>query len=143
TMLLEDSDTIEIEIEGLTPCTEFDQYEIIDALTLGNAVLDVQFINGYLPEPGDFRIIFDNTFVGSVNGIFNDVDDSDLAEGATLMLSGYELESTYIGGDGDNDIVLTLLSCPELTTTHTPVNQEEDIVSDCEYEFTWTEPTFT
>src|SRR5690606_24899939 len=136
-MLLDSSDTIEIEIEGLTACTEYDQYEIIDALTLGNAQLDVQFTNGYLPEPGNSWMIFDNTFVGAVNGTFDG-----LAEGATFTVAGYEIEITYIGGNG-NDIVLTVTGCPELTTADTPVNQEEDIVSDCEYEFIWTEPTFT
>src|SRR5690606_16314418 len=118
TMLLDDSDTIEIEIEGLTACTLFDQYEIIDALTLGDAQLDVQFTNGYLPEPNDSWMIFDNTFVGAVNGTFNG-----LAEGGTFIVDGYELEITYLGGNG-NDIVLTVVSCPELTTTDVATNQE-------------------
>jgi hypothetical protein len=40
-------DTVEIELEGTSACTEYDQYEITGTLDLGGATLDLQFLNNY------------------------------------------------------------------------------------------------
>src|SRR5690606_13342495 len=65
--LADDSDTVEIEIGG---ASTLDKYVILNSLSLGNATLDIKFINEFLPVQGDSWIIFDNTFSGAVNGTF-------------------------------------------------------------------------
>jgi hypothetical protein len=127
---LDGTDTVEIEIDGTTACTEYDQYEITNSLTLGGATLDV--VLGYAPAGGDTFTIFDNTFGGPVNGTF-----AGLPEGEQFVVSGFDFEITYVGGDG-NDIVLTVLftdQC-EFATIPNPPTLTFELNSNCEADAT-------
>jgi hypothetical protein len=65
TFTLTASDDLEIEIDGLIPCTEHDQIQVGTLATLGNATLDV--ILGYAPSVGDEFVIM--TY-GTIDGEF-------------------------------------------------------------------------
>jgi|GEM_PF-2071340 len=132
--LVDDSDTVEIEIGG---ASTLDKYVILNTLSLGNATLDIKFINDFLPVQGDSWIIFDNTFSGAVNGTF-----AGLNENAVFTAEGYQFQVSYTGGDG-NDIIVTVTDCPEISIDNLPENQEADIVAGtCQAIFGWVEPSF-
>ena len=60
--------TLEIEIDGVTPCTEHDQITVVGTANLGGT-LDV--ILGYTPEDGDEIVIVD---AGTLSGTFGTVN---------------------------------------------------------------------
>ncbi|TQV88071.1 immunoglobulin-like domain-containing protein [Aliikangiella coralliicola] len=94
--------SLEIEIEGSTACSEYDQLDITGSVSLGSATLDIDTTN-YTANAGDTFTVIDNDAADSVSGIFNG-----LAEGGQVDQSGYVLTISYQGGDG-NDVTLTTI----------------------------------
>jgi hypothetical protein len=101
-MILTGDDTLEVEIDGGTAGSDYDQWVVNGAVTLGGATLDI--VLGYQPLPGTSFVIIDNDSSDAVNGTF-----AGLAEGATFDIDGLSFGISYVGGDG-NDVVLTVLS---------------------------------
>jgi hypothetical protein len=100
--------TLEIELFGLTPGTEYDQVFVNGLIDLNadsgiGAILDIEL--GFAPEIGDEFIILDNDGDDLINGFF-----AGLSEGAEFFEEYlgllYEFSITYRGFSG-NDIVLT------------------------------------
>jgi hypothetical protein len=95
-----------VEIGGPTPGTQHDQLRIAGRLQLGG-ILDVQFLNGYHPAPGQSFTIIDLTGAGPANGTF-----AGMPEGSNFVVDGVPMQVSYLGGTG-NDVVLTASPVPE------------------------------
>jgi len=102
--------TLEIELFGLTPGTEYDQLFVNGTVDLNadsgiGGILDVEL--GFAPEIGDQFIILDNDEDDWINGTFAGLpEDAAFYEEYLGLL--YEFSITYRGFSGyDNDIVLT------------------------------------
>ena len=89
-----------IDIGGPTVGTGYDQLAVSGAITLGAGLGTLTVNSAYTPVSGDQFIIVRNDAAGAVSGTF-----SGLAEGATVIVDGQNCTITYVGGDG-NDIVL-------------------------------------
>ena len=109
------SATLEIEIDGTTVGTQYDQVDVTGTVDLAGT-LDV--VLGYAPEVGDAFMIIDNDAVDAVSGTF-----SGLAEGGTFSetydSTDYEFKVYYaannVGGLGDgNDVVLEVIPEPSI-----------------------------
>jgi hypothetical protein len=61
-----------IEIGGLVPCTEHDQINVANTLTLNNPTLELVLIDGFEPELGDRFDILD---WGALIGTFGSIDN--------------------------------------------------------------------
>ena len=92
--------TFEVEIEGSTVCTEYDQTDVTGTVDVTGATLDIQLTTFDGIEGAEF-IIINNDGSDDVTGEF-----AGLAEGDTVTAGGVEFEISYAGGDG-NDVVLT------------------------------------
>jgi len=90
----------DVEIDGTTVGTQYDQLNVTGTVSLGNATLNVTL--GFTPSNGDSFTIINNDGSDAVTGTFNG-----LAEGASFMVSGMNFVISYAGGSG-NDVVLTV-----------------------------------
>ena len=104
-LTLNSGDALNIEINGTTACTQFDQFIVNGTVTLGGANLALAL--GYVPSHGDSIKIIDNDMSDAIIGQF--------AEGSTITVSGHTFTINYTGGDG-NDVVLAKCG-PRLQTT--------------------------
>ncbi len=103
-----DNDTFTVEIGGTTPGTaanNHDQINVAGTVTIGgNITLAASTVNGYRPAGGDTIIIINNDGTEAVTGTFNG-----LTEGAIIAASGIDMRISYVGGDG-NDVVLIVVN---------------------------------
>jgi len=97
-----------VELNGTTAGSGYDQLIVDESLDLGSANLNLNL--GFTPSNGDAFTIIDYLSSGAVTGTFNG-----LAEGATFTSGGTQFRITYAGGDG-NDVVLTALVPPTITS---------------------------
>ena len=95
-----DNTTLEIELNGPTVGTEYDQLNVTGGVSLAGApTLDVAL--GFVPPNGtEFTIVRNNTG-SAITGTF-----AGLAEGATFVENTTTFQISYVGGAG-NDVVLT------------------------------------
>ena len=96
-------DTIEIEINGTTPGTDYDQLAVTGMVDITDATLTL--VDGLAADAAintTFTII-DNDGTDAILGNFNG-----LVEGAIIPFNGQSLSISYVGGDG-NDAVLTVV----------------------------------
>jgi len=84
----------------LYPSASSDQLKVTGTVTLEGSLF-AQIPSG-VPVPGQSYVIIDNDGTDPVIGTF-----AGLPEGATVIGSGYSLQISYAGGDG-NDVVLTV-----------------------------------
>jgi hypothetical protein len=102
-----DSGTYQVEIQGNTVCTEYDQVDVTGAVNLSNdPTLNVSFLSSFVPALNDEFVIINNDAADVVTGTF-----TGLVEGATILVDGVTFQISYIGGDG-NDVVLTATAVP-------------------------------
>lgn len=117
-----DQGEIQVEIGGTTACEQYDQLIVTgsdnDAIendvvlfdeetdTENTSLLNISFLDDYLPVAGDKFTIINNQGDTAVLGTFNG-----LAEGATVTSGEVAFQISYVGGDG-NDVVLTVISSP-------------------------------
>lgn len=95
-LTLNSGDALDMEVDGTTACTQYDQFTVNGAVTLGGATLNLAL--GYTPVAGDQYILIDNDGADPVSGTF--------AQGASLTVGGYDFSIHYAGGDG-NDVVIS------------------------------------
>jgi uncharacterized repeat protein (TIGR01451 family) len=93
--------SLNVEIGGLIPGSDFDQISETGDVTLDGA-LNVSLINGFAPADGNSFTIINNQGSNPVSGNF-----AGLPEGATFSVGGTFFRITYAGGVGNNDVVLT------------------------------------
>jgi len=79
-VVFEGGATLEIEIGGTTPCTQFDRYSVALSLTLNGPTLNVLLINGFVPAAGQRFDILD---WGTLTGTFGRVNLPPLPAGLT------------------------------------------------------------
>jgi len=104
------SSTFNIEVDGTTPGTGFDQLNVSGAVTLTGATLNLS--GTHTPIAGEQFTIIANDSGDAITGTF-----TGLAEGATItnfLGSGLDVTISYVGGTG-NDVVLTVFD-PASTT---------------------------
>ncbi|MEQ8633717.1 MAG: hypothetical protein RIC33_02590, partial [Gimesia maris] len=101
-LTLDSDDTLDIEINGVTPGSGFDQLVVNGTVNLNGAGLNL--IDGYNPAHGDQFLLLDNNAADTVTNTFNG-----LPEGYEFVdflgVSGQNGYLTYVGGDG-NDVVI-------------------------------------
>jgi hypothetical protein len=95
--------SLEIELNGATPGTGYDQLNVHGTLTLNSRIGLNASLNFSSWLSNTFTII-NNDGSDPVAGTF-----SGLAQGATLTIGGQQFRISYTGGDG-NDVVLTQIS---------------------------------
>ena len=93
------STNINIEIDGTSACTQFDQIAVNGDVTLTGAILNIT--GSYAALPTEVFTILDNQGSNPIVGTF-----LGLNEGSTFTANSQSFQITYVGGDG-NDIVLT------------------------------------
>ena len=101
--------SVEIELDGTTPGSEYDQLHVVGEVNLGDATLDV--LLGYAPARGDTFTIIDNELADPIIGQFAGLPDD-----STFLVDGYPLRIDYQGGDG-NDVAL-MYSAAQITGRH-------------------------
>lgn len=94
--------TVNIEINGTTAGTQYDQFNVTGAVNLGNAALNVTL--GYTPAPGHSYTIVNNDGADPVTGTF-----AGLANNDVFSVGPNTFRINYNGGDG-NDVVVTNVS---------------------------------
>jgi len=97
--------TFNVEINGTTAGSGYDQLIVSGAVSLGSATLSLS--GTHTPVANQTFTILNNTGSGAITGTFNG-----LAEGATIsnfLGSTLKAKISYTGGTG-NDVVLTVLS---------------------------------
>jgi len=89
-----------VDVNGASAGAGYDQLVVSGTITLGGG-LGTLTVNGtYTPVSGDQFTIVRKDSAGAVSGYFSGLD-----EGATVSVNGENCTITYVGGDG-NDIVL-------------------------------------
>ncbi len=110
---LESGSTFDVEINGATAGTQYDQVQVNGAnrtVTLNGATLSVTIDSGYTPAEGTTFVLIDNVEASStVTGTF-----AALAEGDSVTIDGYVFLVSYADGTDGNDVTLTLSSTPVL-----------------------------
>ena len=99
---LDPSSRVEIELNGTTAGTGYDQLDVRGAVSLDDAPLALTV--GFTPPPDSRFTIIANDAADPVAGTF-----TNLPEGGTIRAGGQTFAITYRGGDG-NDVVLTAVT---------------------------------
>jgi hypothetical protein len=87
------SATLITEIGGLVPCTEHDQINVGNVLTINNATFEIILINGFVPQFGD---TFNAMNWGSITGTFGTIDSSAALLPAPLL---WDTSQLYVTGE--------------------------------------------
>jgi hypothetical protein len=93
---------VDIELNGTTAGTGYDQLNVTGTVNLGGATLNVT--TGFTPAPGNTFTIVNNDGGDAVTGIFNS-----LPEGTVFYVGANAFRISYVGGTG-NDVVLSSVS---------------------------------
>jgi hypothetical protein len=104
---------VDVELNGTTVGTQYDQLNVTGSVSLGGATLNVS--TGFTPTPGNTFIIVNNDGNDPVTGTFNS-----LPEGATVFGGGNAFSISYAGGDG-NDVVLTAIALCNIVSIPTNI----------------------
>jgi fibronectin-binding autotransporter adhesin len=94
--------TYDVELGGLTVCTQYDQTKVTGIVNLTGGTLNVIRYNNMVPRLNNSFTIIDNDGADAVTGTF-----TGLAQGATTTVDGITYTVSYTGGTG-NDVVLTV-----------------------------------
>jgi len=104
--------SFDVEIEGTTVCTEYDQVRVVGAVDLGSSTtLNVQRLASFDPAVNDTFAIITNDGTDAVSGTFNG-----LANGDEFTVDGYTYQINYDAGDG-NDVLLLVKYTPSAPDT--------------------------
>src|SRR5690606_11032602 len=105
--------TINARIVGNTAGTEYDQYNVTGAVTLGGTL---SLTGTYTPVSGDTFVVINNDAADAGTGTFNG-----LAEGnSSTAFSGEQLAVSYLGSTG-NDVTLSMVA-PAVNSVSVPSN---------------------
>src|SRR2546425_933880 len=98
-----------VQLNGTTAGTGYDQLNVTGTVNLGGATLSGTL--GFSPTSGTTFTLINNDGGDAVIGTF-----AGLPEGSTVVLSGQSLQISYVGGTG-NDVVL-VVAAPNLTVNN-------------------------
>uniref|UniRef100_UPI0030D83D28 beta strand repeat-containing protein n=1 Tax=uncultured Gimesia sp. TaxID=1678688 RepID=UPI0030D83D28 len=111
-LILNGDDALDIEIDGATAGTGFDQFVVNGTVNLSGAALNL--IDGYDPADGDqFTLInndSDDAVTGTLLGLPEGFEFVDF-----LGVVGQSAFLTYVGGDGNDVVIHVEDSTPEVT----------------------------
>ena len=93
-LILNGDDTLDIEINGVTAGSGFDQIVVNGDVALNGASLNL--IDGFNPADGDRFTLIQNNGVNPVSGIFIDYPEGH--EFTNFLDSGLNAYLTYVGG---------------------------------------------
>ncbi len=94
------------ELGGTTPGAEYDELTVLGSIAVGGT-LQLQFLNGFVPQPGEAFTLIENRGGLPIAGTF-----AGLPEGGLLTSGGVTFQATYLGGSG-HDFVVTPVPEPE------------------------------
>jgi autotransporter-associated beta strand protein len=100
--------SFDVEIAGRTGCTQYDRLNVTGTVDLTGAMLNVSFLNDFVPKAGDEFVILNNDGVDAITGTFEG-----LAQGDTFKVDGVTFMIAYDEGGGENDVVLTVVDVDE------------------------------
>ncbi|QDV49759.1 golvesin C-terminal-like domain-containing protein [Gimesia fumaroli] len=109
--------SLDIEINGTTPGTEYDQIDVTGTVTIG-AGATLNLIDGYDPAAGEQFVLINNDGVDPVVGTFAGLDEGHEFSNF-LGVSGLTAFLTYTGGDGNDVSIVVQDPTPQITL---PVN---------------------
>lgn len=101
----------DVELGGITACTEYDQLQVTGTVDVTGGTLNVSRFGGFTPAVGQTFTVISNDAADAITGTF-----TGLAQGATITVDGYTFTISYTGGDG-NDVVLTVTGLPAIPAT--------------------------
>jgi uncharacterized delta-60 repeat protein len=102
--------TFDVELNGATAGTGYDQLAVSGAVDLGGATLNLSL--GFTPTAGQvFTIIDNNGTDDPTTGNFVDASSTIINDGDIVQVNGVNFYLFYNGGDG-NDVVLVEASAP-------------------------------
>ncbi len=101
-----------VELNGTTVGTQYDQLNVTGAVAAGSATLNVTV--GFTPTAGNTFTIINNDLADAVTGTF-----SGLPEGKVFTAGSSNFQITYQGGDG-NDVVLKAIDPANPSLDGTP-----------------------
>jgi autotransporter-associated beta strand protein len=109
--------TLEVEIGGVTPGTEYDVIRVTGTVSLGGANLSIE-LGVFRPAPGITFIVIDNDGADAIIGVL-ELGGEARAEGAIFLVGAQTFQISYIAGSG-NDLGLTVLdTAPSITSATT------------------------
>ena len=114
-LTLEAGSALDVEINGTTAGSEYDQVQVTGEVNLTGAKLNIS--STFTAAAGTEFLLIDNDDVDSVTGEF-----VDHAEGTLFSFNGNQVYITYQGGDG-NDVVLVVNSPPVADDQSFSVNE--------------------
>ncbi|MCL4207963.1 MAG: hypothetical protein KJ000_36210, partial [Pirellulaceae bacterium] len=117
----------DVEINGTTVDTQYDQLDVTGAVDLGGATLNVSL--GFTPAVGNTFIIINNDLVDAVTGTFNSLPEGMVFSVTTGPHSAL-FQITYQGGSDNNDVVLTALNSAHPSLNGTPGNDTFVVTDD-------------
>ncbi|HEY1376826.1 MAG TPA: hypothetical protein VGF55_08525 [Gemmataceae bacterium] len=104
-VILNPSARFDAELGGTTPGSQYDELAVFGSIAVGGQ-LQLQFINGFTPQPGESFKLIENRGVQSIAGTF-----AGLNEGSLFTAGGVTFQATYLGGNG-HDFVVTAVPEP-------------------------------
>ncbi|QDT27620.1 hypothetical protein Enr10x_29380 [Gimesia panareensis] len=110
-LILNGDDSLDIEVNGTTPGSDYDQLVVSGTVDLSGAVLNL--IDGYDPVDGDVFTLIQNNGVNPVTGTFlgfpEGYEFTDF-----LGVVGQSAYLSYVGGDGNDVVISVENSAPEV-----------------------------
>lgn len=111
-LTLQSNSNYEVEIDGLTAGTDYDQVGVTGFVNLSNSLL--QLAVGFQPSLNDTFTIIDNDDTDAVLGTFLGLDENAFIDASSTGIDAF-FRISYVGGTG-NDVVL-IASIPEPATS--------------------------
>ncbi|WP_198037231.1 M4 family metallopeptidase [Maribacter hydrothermalis] len=121
--LIQDNSVFTAEVNGATAGTEHDQIVVTGTVTLNGVNLNL--MGGYANAATDEIILIDNDGADPISGTFNGLD-----EGADVSFGAFTGTISYVGGDGNDVVLLGIQTCTLAIT-----DQPQDVTI-CEDETT-------
>jgi autotransporter-associated beta strand protein len=113
--------TFQIELNGETPGSGYDQLNVRGTADLDSAALSLSL--GFTPNAGTSFVIINNDGTEPVHGEF-----SGRSQGSVFSVSGQTFQISYIGGTG-NDVVLTRSPATRFTSVARLGNGQVQLVA--------------
>ena len=118
-------------LNGTTAGSEYSQLNVTGSVYVGGN-LNVSL--GYTPTIGDTYMIVKNDGTDAVSGTF-----TGLAEGATVSAGGYDFKISYVGGTGNDVVLIAQTGNPDTTPPTATIDKavgQDDPTNDSTIHFT-------
>lgn len=96
--------TVHLGLDGVVAGVSHDQVRATGTVSISGTTLALYLATSHVPSTGQQYVVIDNDGTDAISGTFTGA-----ANGATVVVSGYQFQVNYAGGSG-NDLVLTALN---------------------------------